>query len=39
MELFILRHGEAGKRPSSGSSDFARPLTITGKEEVTDIAK
>ena len=39
MDLFILRHGEAGKRLSSGSSDFDRPLTITGKREVTDIAK
>jgi phosphohistidine phosphatase len=39
MDLFILRHGEAGKRLSSGSSDFDRPLTIAGKREVTDIAK
>jgi phosphohistidine phosphatase SixA len=39
MDLFILRQGEAGKRLSSGSSDFDRPLTITGKREVTDIAK
>jgi phosphohistidine phosphatase len=39
MDSFILRHGEAGKRLSSGSSDFDRPLTITGKREVTDIAK
>jgi phosphohistidine phosphatase len=39
MDLFILRHGEAGKKLSSGSSDFDRPLTDTGKREVTDIAK
>jgi phosphohistidine phosphatase len=39
MDLFILRHGEAGKRLSSTSSDFARPLTVRGKREVTDIAK
>jgi len=34
MGLFIPRHGEAGKKLSSGSSDFD-----TGKREVTDIAK
>lgn len=39
MDLFILRHGEAGKRLPSGNSDFDRPLTITGKREVTDITK
>ena len=39
MDLFILHHGEAGKRLSSGISDFGRPLTVTGKREVTDIAK
>lgn len=39
MDLFILRHGEAGKRLSSGSSDFDRPLTVTGRREVADIAE
>ena len=39
MDLFILHHGEAGKRLSSDGSDFGRPLTVTGKREVTDIAK
>ena len=39
MDLFILRHGEAGKRLSSGTSDSARPLTVTGKRDVTVIAK
>lgn len=38
MDLFILRHGEASKRLPT-SSDFDRPLTITGKKEVKDIAK
>jgi phosphohistidine phosphatase len=38
MDLFILRHGEAGKRqPSSKDSD--RSLTVTGKKEVEDIAR
>ena len=39
MDLFILRHGEAGKRLSPGTSDSARPLTVIGKRDVTDIAK
>jgi phosphohistidine phosphatase SixA len=39
MELFILRHGEAGQRLSSNPSDRQRSLTATGKEEVMDVAK
>jgi phosphohistidine phosphatase len=39
MDLFILRHGEAGNRLSSATSDFHRPLTLAGKREVRDIAK
>lgn len=38
VDLFILRHGEAGKRFSSDNKDFGRPLTVTGKKEVADIA-
>jgi len=38
MDLFILRHGEAGKKLSSDTSDFSKPLTAAGKREVTDIA-
>lgn len=37
MELFILRHGEAGQR--SLSSDRIRPLTSSGKIEICEIAK
>lgn len=37
MELFILRHGEAGQR--SHSSDRIRPLTSAGKAEIFEIAK
>jgi phosphohistidine phosphatase len=37
MELFVLRHGEAGQR--SPSSDRTRPLTSAGKAEVIEIAK
>jgi phosphohistidine phosphatase len=39
MELFILRHGEAGQRLPSNPSDRQRSLTATGKEEVTEVAK
>lgn len=38
MELFILRHGEAGQR-SSMTSDRIRPLTSAGKAEIHEIAK
>ena len=37
MELFILRHGEAGQ--TSLSSDRIRPLTSAGKTEIFEIAK
>ena len=38
MELYILRHGEAGQR-SSQASDRIRPLTSAGKVEILEIAK
>jgi phosphohistidine phosphatase len=38
MELFILRHGEAGQR-SSLATDQTRPLTSAGKVEIFEIAK
>ena len=38
MDLFILRHGEAGKKLPS-DKDHSRPLTLEGKREVIDIAK
>jgi phosphohistidine phosphatase len=38
MELYILRHGEAGKRLQAGR-DSERALTVTGKQEVEDVAK
>lgn len=37
MDLFILRHGEADK--SSDGGDFARPLTVDGKKDTTNVAK
>ena len=39
MDLFILRHGEAEQRVSTEHSDFHRPLTAAGQEEVLGIAK
>lgn len=39
MDLYILRHGEAGKRLAAGAKDSERSLTVTGKEEVEEIAQ
>jgi len=39
MQLYILRHGEAGKRVPNGSKDSERPLTTTGEKEVEEIAR
>jgi phosphohistidine phosphatase len=39
VELYILRHGEAGKRIPSGSKDSERPLTVAGQEEIMEVAK
>lgn len=38
VELYILRHGEAGKKLPSGNRDSERPLTVTGEEEVGEVA-
>ena len=38
MDLFILRHGEAGQR-STQASDRVRPLTSAGKVEILEIGK
>ncbi len=37
MDLFILRHGDAGKRSARGN-DSTRPLTVAGEREITEIA-
>ncbi len=39
MELFILRHGEAGKRVPAASGDMERSLTVSGREEVEQVAE
>jgi phosphohistidine phosphatase len=38
MDLFILRHGKAGKS-SAGTADAARTLTRDGKNEVKKVAR
>ncbi|HZE77349.1 MAG TPA: phosphohistidine phosphatase SixA [Nitrososphaeraceae archaeon] len=39
MDLFILRHGEAGKKlTASKNKDSERPLTVSGQKEVADIS-
>jgi phosphohistidine phosphatase len=39
MDLFILRHGEAGKRSPAASKDSERPLTVVGEREVKEISR
>ena len=39
MKLYILRHGEAGKRPPVGSKSSEASLTITGQNEITEVSK
>src|SRR5438445_149463 len=39
IDLFILRHGEAGNRMSVVKEDSERPLTLEGRIEMQKIAK
>ncbi|MGI0001904.1 MAG: phosphohistidine phosphatase SixA [Nitrososphaeraceae archaeon] len=39
MDLFVLRHGDAGKTIPSGSSDSKRQLTVAGEKEMIIISK
>jgi phosphohistidine phosphatase len=39
MDLFILRHAEAGKRPPARARDAERSLTAEGIEELEDVAR
>jgi phosphohistidine phosphatase len=38
MDLFILRHGEAGRR-STLRDDSKRSLTVNGKKEIEEVSK
>ncbi len=39
MELFILRHAEAGKSLPARAKDAERSLTAEGREELEDVAR
>jgi len=39
MELYLLRHGEAGKRMPVSIKDQERSLTASGKEEIEEVGK
>jgi len=39
MELYLLRHGEAGKRIPVASKDSGRALTAAGKQEIEEVGK
>jgi phosphohistidine phosphatase len=41
LDLYLLRHGETGKRPGVGSTSSERPtpLTADGQKEVEDISR
>ena len=39
MDLFILRHAEAGKTLPARTRDFERSLTAEGKDELEDVAR
>lgn len=38
VDLYVLRHGEAGKRIAAGSKDSDRALTVAGAKEMEEIA-
>jgi phosphohistidine phosphatase len=39
LDVFLLRHGEAGRKITAGGSDFRRPLTAAGEKEISEIAR
>jgi phosphohistidine phosphatase len=39
VDLYIMRHGEAGKRLGSGAKDSERSLTVMGQKEVQEVAR
>jgi len=41
LELYLLRHGDAGRRTTiaAGQDSGDLPLTIAGKEEITVLAR
>jgi phosphohistidine phosphatase len=39
LDLFVLRHGDAGRKIAAGSTDAKRALTVAGQKEIEDISK
>ena len=39
MDLFVLRHGEAGNRAKMISADSKRTLTVAGRKEIEDVTE
>jgi phosphohistidine phosphatase len=39
VDIFILRHGEAGKTLPTGGLDVERPLTSAGRKEVEEVCR
>ena len=39
MELYLLRHGEAGRRVPVAAKDTERALTAAGRQEIEEVAK
>ena len=39
MEIYLLRHGEAGQRVPVSSRDMERALTAAGKEEIEEVGE
>lgn len=39
VQLYILRHGEAGKRMPASGKDSERALTVTGEDVVKEVAQ
>jgi phosphohistidine phosphatase len=39
MDLFIMRHAEAGQSMTARAQDAERPLTAEGKDELEDVAR
>lgn len=39
MEIYLLRHGEAGKRVPAATRDMERALTADGKEEIEEVGE
>lgn len=39
MEVYLLRHGEAGKRVPVAARDTERALTVVGREEIEEVGE